>query len=128
RRTPSAGRCRSSWCEAFPEVDAGFGASVAAVATGLQPALGTVSAGGRPRRPSTGGGSMRARQPDRAGLVDVDGVRIRFEVYGDSGSAMVFTPTDTIVDSRMWKAQVPWLARRHRVVVIDPRGNGGSDR
>ena len=28
----------------------------------------------------------------------------------------------------MWKAQVPYLARHHRVVVIDPRGNGLSDR
>ena len=28
----------------------------------------------------------------------------------------------------MWKAQVAHLARHHRVVVIDPRGNGLSDR
>ena len=45
-----------------------------------------------------------------------------------AASPIVFTPADTIVDARMWKAQVAHLARRHRVVVIDPRGNGGSDR
>ena len=72
---------------------------------------------------------MRARQPDHEAYVDRDGVRVHYEVYGEpEAPPIVFTPADTIVDSRMWKAQVPWLARRHRVVVIDPRGNGQSDR
>ena len=31
-------------------------------------------------------------------------------------------------DSRVWKAQVPYLARHFRVVTVDPRGNGRSDR
>ncbi|HEX5148088.1 MAG TPA: alpha/beta fold hydrolase, partial [Candidatus Limnocylindrales bacterium] len=30
--------------------------------------------------------------------------------------------------SRIWKAQIPDFARRHRVATFDPRGNGGSDR
>jgi pimeloyl-ACP methyl ester carboxylesterase/predicted glycosyltransferase len=74
---------------------------------------------------------MRAREPDRSGHVVRDGVRVHYEVFGDVPDALdtlVFTPADTIVESRMWKAQVPWLSRRHRVVVIDGRGNGGSDR
>ena len=33
---------------------------------------------------------------------------------------------DTIVQSRAWKAQIPFLARFFRVVVSDPRGNGRS--
>jgi pimeloyl-ACP methyl ester carboxylesterase/predicted glycosyltransferase len=41
---------------------------------------------------------------------------------------VVFFPIDTIVHSRAWKAQIPYLARFYRVVVIDPRGNGRSDR
>ena len=28
----------------------------------------------------------------------------------------------------MWKAQIPWFARRHTVLAFDPRGNGRSDR
>ncbi len=71
---------------------------------------------------------MRAREPDRAGYVERDGVRVHYETFGTEGDAIVFAPVDVLVNARMWKAQVPYLARRHRVVVIDPRGNGRSDR
>jgi pimeloyl-ACP methyl ester carboxylesterase/predicted glycosyltransferase len=37
-------------------------------------------------------------------------------------------PTWSIIHSRHWKLQVPDLARRHRVVTFDGRGNGRSDR
>jgi pimeloyl-ACP methyl ester carboxylesterase/predicted glycosyltransferase len=71
---------------------------------------------------------MRAREPDSTGYVDRDGVKIAYESFGDGDTAVVFVPIDTIVDSRAWKAQVPYLSRHHRVVTIDPRGNGASDR
>lgn len=71
---------------------------------------------------------MKAREPDVSGYVERDGVRVHYEVHGDGPYPIVFTPADTIVDARMWKAQVAYLARHHRVVVIDPRGNGLSDR
>jgi pimeloyl-ACP methyl ester carboxylesterase/predicted glycosyltransferase len=72
---------------------------------------------------------VRARPPDLDGYVERDGVRVHYEVYGDPADPpVVFAPADTIVDLRMWKAQLPALARHHRVVAIDPRGNGGSDR
>ena len=42
--------------------------------------------------------------------------------------AILFVPTWSIVHARIWKAQIPYFARRHRVVAFDPRGNGRSDR
>jgi pimeloyl-ACP methyl ester carboxylesterase/predicted glycosyltransferase len=71
---------------------------------------------------------VRAREPDLSAYVDRGGIRIHYEVHGDGPDPIVFTPADTIVHAGMWKAQVAFLARHHRVVVIDPRGNGLSDR
>ena len=71
---------------------------------------------------------MRARYPDSTGFVTRDGVRVAYESFGAGEPAIVFPPTDAIVHSRAWKAQVPYLARQSRVVTIDPRGNGRSDR
>lgn len=71
---------------------------------------------------------MRARWPDADGHVDHDGVRIGYEVYGDGSPTLLLLPTWTIVHSRLWKAQIPYLARHHRVVVFDGPGNGMSDR
>ena len=71
---------------------------------------------------------MRARYPDTEGFIERDGVKVAYEVFGSGEPALVFTPTDPLVHSRAWKAQVPYLARASRVVTIDPRGNGRSDR
>ena len=71
---------------------------------------------------------MRAREPDEQGYVERDGVRVGYESFGDGGTTIVFAPADPIVHSRMWKAQVPYLAQHFRVVTIDARGNGRSDR
>jgi pimeloyl-ACP methyl ester carboxylesterase len=73
--------------------------------------------------------SGRARLPDRSGLATApDGVRLAFDVYGTGDPAIVFLPSTPIVHSRQWKAQVPYLARHHRVVTFDGRGNGASER
>ena len=37
-------------------------------------------------------------------------------------------PTWSIIHSRFWKMQIPYLARHARVVTFDGRGNGRSDR
>jgi pimeloyl-ACP methyl ester carboxylesterase/predicted glycosyltransferase len=71
---------------------------------------------------------VRALQPSTSGYVGPAGARVYYEAYGEGPDPIVFTPADLIVDSRMWKAQVAYLARRHRVVVIDNLGNGRSDR
>jgi len=71
---------------------------------------------------------MRARYPDTESFVERDGVKIAYEVFGSGEPAVVFAPTDPIVNSRAWKAQVPYLAREFKVVTIDPRGNGRSGR
>lgn len=72
---------------------------------------------------------MHPRQPDRSGFVTRDGVRVAWEVHGDQNSpSVLLLPTWSIADAGHWKFQVPVLARRYRVVVIDGRGNGRSDR
>ncbi len=70
----------------------------------------------------------RARYPEETGFVERHGVRIFYEVYGDGEPAILFVPSWSIVHSRIWKAQIPYFARNHRVVTFDPRGNGRSDR
>jgi pimeloyl-ACP methyl ester carboxylesterase/predicted glycosyltransferase len=71
---------------------------------------------------------MRACQPSRDGYVERDGVKVHYEVFGDGDPTVVLLPTWSIIHSRHWKLQVPDLARRHRVVTFDGRGNGRSDR
>ncbi len=70
----------------------------------------------------------RARYPDEDGYVERDGVRIFYEVYGSGEPTILLLPTWSIVHSRHWKLQIPYLARHFRVVTFDGRGNGRSDR
>ena len=70
----------------------------------------------------------RARYPDAEGYVERDGVRLFWERYGDGDTTVFLLPTWSIVHSRHWKAQVPYLARHFRVLTFDGRGNGRSDR
>ncbi|GAA2572982.1 alpha/beta hydrolase [Pseudonocardia hydrocarbonoxydans] len=71
---------------------------------------------------------MRAREPDAVGVVERGGVRVPYEVFGDGEPTIALLPSWPIVHARQWKMQVPTLARHHRVVVVEGRGNGGADR
>ena len=67
---------------------------------------------------------MRALEPDETGLVR----GVHWERFGDGEPTVLLVPGWTIVHSRLWKMQVPYFARHFRVVTLDPRGNGLSER
>ena len=71
---------------------------------------------------------MRARYPDQEGFVERGDVRIFYEVFGTGEPTVLLLPTWSILHSRLWKAQVPYLARHCRVITFDGRGNGQSSR
>ena len=71
---------------------------------------------------------MRARYPDTTGVIERDGVKVTYDVFGSGEPTVLLMPTWSIVHSLHWKMQVPYLARRARVVTFDGRGNGRSDR
>src|SRR5436190_15931304 len=79
-------------------------------------------------RKSLVGEQTRARYPDEEGFVERDGVRTFYEVYGGGEPTILLLPTWSVLHSRCWKAQIPYLARHFRVLTFEGRGNGRSDR
>jgi pimeloyl-ACP methyl ester carboxylesterase/predicted glycosyltransferase len=71
---------------------------------------------------------MRACQPRSDGYVERDGVKVHYELFGTGEPTVLLLPTWSIIHSRHWKMQIPYLARRCRVLTFDGRGNGRSDR
>ncbi len=69
---------------------------------------------------------MRAVEPMTEGYLHRDGVWVHYETCGDGEPTVYLLMPSVIVQSRAWKAQVPFLARSFRVVVSDPPGNGRS--
>src|SRR3990172_1255647 len=58
-----------------------------------------------------------------------DGVKLFYQSTGGNGPELLLhPPCQPTAYSRLWKLQVPYLSRYFRVTVIDPRGNGRSDR
>ncbi len=71
---------------------------------------------------------MRALQPTRSEVVDSGSVEVFYEVYENTGPTLILIPPSPITHSRIYKTQVPFLARHYRVVTLDGRGNGRSGR
>jgi hypothetical protein len=43
---------------------------------------------------------MRARRPDRDGFVDLGGVKLHWEVFGEAAPTLLLLPTWTIIHAR----------------------------
>jgi pimeloyl-ACP methyl ester carboxylesterase/predicted glycosyltransferase len=71
---------------------------------------------------------MRARYPDTEGFIERGGIKVGYELFGAGEPAILLLTSWAIVHARQWKAQVPYLARRFRVIAIEGRGNGQADR
>jgi pimeloyl-ACP methyl ester carboxylesterase/predicted glycosyltransferase len=71
---------------------------------------------------------QQARTPDTSGVAVRDDVPLHYDVYGDGATTVVLMPAWSILDSRIWKAQVAYLARHYRVITFDGRGAGKSGR
>ena len=71
---------------------------------------------------------MRARYPDTGGFIERGGVKVGYEVFGAGEPAILLLTSWAIVHARQWKAQVPYLARRFRVIAVEGRGNGRAGR
>src|SRR5262249_37155565 len=55
--------------------------------------------------------------------------KIFYQVTGSgSGDLFLCPPCQPVVGGRMWKNNLPYLARHFRVATMDPRGHGRSDR
>ena len=71
----------------------------------------------------------RARHPDERGWVeDTDGVRVAYELYEGPEPTVLLLPQMPVAHSWSWRGQIPYISRHFRLISIDPRGNGRSDR
>ncbi len=66
--------------------------------------------------------------PTREGFVDRSGVKTWYAVWGAHGPWIAFAPIFQITHSQVLKTTVPYLSRHFRVITMDLRGNGRSDR
>lgn len=85
---------------------------------------GPLQAGGAPVPPNP----YETITAHREGFVERGGVRSWYAQYGESGPWLAFAPIFQIANAHMLKGVVPYLSQHFRVVVMDLRGNGRSDR
>jgi pimeloyl-ACP methyl ester carboxylesterase/predicted glycosyltransferase len=80
------------------------------------------------RLPAPADGPFETVRPTREGYVERAGVKSWYAVWGESGPWIAFAPIFQITHTQMLKATVPYLSHHFRVVTLDGRGNGRSDR
>lgn len=66
--------------------------------------------------------------PDASGYAEHGGNKVYYEVFGAGEPTVVLVHGIPVVHSRVWKGNIPLLARHNRVVSVDLLGNGRSDR
>ena len=71
---------------------------------------------------------LRARYPDEEGFVERDGVRVGYQLYEGPEPTVLFAPQPALGHSRGLKNVIPYIARHFRLLVVEGRGNGRSDR
>jgi pimeloyl-ACP methyl ester carboxylesterase len=71
---------------------------------------------------------VRAVVADAEGSITRGGITIHYERYGSGTPTLALLPTWSLVHSRHWKLQLPYLARHYSVLSFDGRGSGLSDR
>ena len=65
-------------------------------------------------------------KPERSGIAPVNGVRLWYAVYGDGPPVILVH--GGLANSNYWALQVPVLAHKYKVIVLDSRGHGRSTR
>jgi pimeloyl-ACP methyl ester carboxylesterase/predicted glycosyltransferase len=80
------------------------------------------------RAPSKESYPFETVRPARDGYVERDGVKSWYAVWGESGPWIAFAPIFQITHSQVLKTTAPYLSQHFRVVTMDGRGNGRSDR
>ncbi len=63
---------------------------------------------------------------DRSCMAEANGIKIHYAIYGQ-GSPVIFLHGG-LANSDYWGAQVPAVAARHTVILMDSRGHGRSTR
>ena len=65
-------------------------------------------------------------KPEHSGIAPVNGIRLWYAVYGHGDPVILVH--GGLANSDYWGLQIPVLARRYQVIVVDSRGHGRSTR
>lgn len=63
---------------------------------------------------------------DKSGLATVNGIKIYYAIYNETGKNPVLLLHGGFASSDCWGFEVPLLSMNHKVIVVDSRGHGRS--